>query len=271
MPVRKFDEPSMVRYAIGACGVTGAVTMAALVKLDGTVTEEEVEIEEGVFENIKVARGLETGALITAVDAALGEAGKFYAFDFEPAEEANGNFTLYRNGRSNGPLTKPYGNIWALVVVQKVAGEAFPTFYVYRFDTASWVGPITGDTEIKDAPVNPGGFIQHGQWGGGEQLVGARYAAAAIWNRVLTEAEVKSLASVASLDKWLALAPVGQWMYFQANVAEAVADLTGNGANQVLRENTSVVAEEPPIPYFSSASSPGSQFPLSRCNPIRYY
>lgn len=258
MACRKFGDNSKVVCKIGACGITGDVSFAALVLLDGTVVhhKEEVPIEEefpvGSEEYIIIGYetveydtypGVEVGSMISAVSAAKAEAGSFYDFQIE-----GGKLEIYRSGASREIEIKPYGNRWALLFATKATGTTKAKLYAYRFDTKTLVGPIEGATAISDAASNVGGFIQLGQWNGGEQLRGL-YAAGAMWNRVLTKAEIEELISASYLEQWLTKTPKGMWLFNQTSLETAVKDITGNGADQVERVGTELSAEVPPIPY----------------------
>jgi len=286
MACRKFTEGSKVLCKIGACGVTGAVSFAALVKLDGTVkhVKEEVPIEEFNeeteeweiigYETIEreEAPGLERGSMVSALDSAKTNPGSFYDFQVE-----GGKLEIFRSGASREIEVKPYGDIWALFFGTKTGGEAKAKLYAYRFDTKTLVGPVEGVGAIKDAAANVGGFINLGQWGSGEQLRGLG-AALAVWSKVLTKTEIEELTAATYLEQWLTKTPVGYWDFRQTSLAEKVLDQTGNGADQIELAGTELSAEKPPIPYTKAEAEEGkggggssgtNGRALSRCcNPI---
>jgi|GEM_PF-4070656 len=231
--VRKFSTSSVIRCSLGACGVTGAVSFAAIVKLENTTV----------------------GSMVSAVNASKANAGSFYDFQVE-----GGELEIYRSVPSRKILMSPYLNIWALLAATKVAGSAKAQLYAYRFDTKTWVNE-EGAGAIADAAENPGGYIQLGQWNNTEQL-NALYAAGAMWSKVLSKAEIEELATVKAIEAWLSKSPVGMWMFNQESVEETVKDLTGNGANQLERTGTSVSEEAPPIPYAASGSAGDSRLLL---------
>lgn len=222
--VRKFVFPSVIRCSIGACGVTGAASFAAIVKLENT----------------------NVGCMISAVNSSKTAGTNYYDFQVE-----GGELEIWRGGVPSRKIAMaPYLNVWALLAATKAAGTAKVQLYAYRFDTGAWVNE-EGSNAIVDALANPGGFIQLGQWNAQEQLTGL-YAAGAVWDRVLAKTEIEGLATVSSIKAWLDRAPVGMWMFDQSSVAETVNDLTGNGANQVELTGTSVSGESPPIPYVAA-------------------
>jgi hypothetical protein len=231
--VRKFTPSSVVRCSLGACGVTGAVSFAAIVKLENTFN----------------------GCMISAVNSSKASPTSFYDFQVE-----GGELEIYREGASRKITMSPYLGIWALLAATKAAGTAKAQLYAYRFDTKAWVNE-EGAFAIADAAANPGGYIQLGMWESGEPL-NALYAAGAMWNKVLSKAEIEELAAVKSIESWLGKSPVGMWMFNQASVEETVKDLTGNGANQVERTGTTVSEENPPIPYIATGSRSGARLRL---------
>lgn len=136
---------------------------------------------------------------------------------------------------------------WGIFVATKPSGTSKVTYYYYSFKTKKWE-----IIESSGTNVNPGGAgnqirIMHFV----EETWGGDVAAVAVWNAVLSTAEVESLAKAKSIESWLTSpkVPVALWMFEQNEVSEAINDQTGNGANQSAIEGTSVVAEAPPIPY----------------------
>ena len=70
-------------------------------------------------------------------------------------------------------------------------------------------------------------------------------AAAAVWDRVLTDAD-RSAVSLDGSDGWLASNPVALWDLGQTAVDEGVVDLTANGADETELDGTSVAIEDVP-------------------------
>ena len=68
---------------------------------------------------------------------------------------------------------------------------------------------------------------------------------AAAWKRAISLGEQLQL--LISQARWLSLGPEGMWRFDQENVAVPVVDLR-DGAHQVARVGTAVVAEDGPIP-----------------------
>jgi hypothetical protein len=99
---------------------------------------------------------------------------------------------------------------------------------------------------------------------GGSLLLGASeygagssldWAAFGEWNSFLSEAAVEDLGGVAALADWHDAEGADHLLMFdQASVATAVTDYTGNGADQTAITGTSVLEEDPPIPYEAGAA-----------------
>lgn len=172
------------------------------------------------------------------------EANQFSSLGREP------DLHWYPSGQNAATFTPP-NNEWVIVVATKTAGSTKAKYWYYRFSTGLWASSESSAAFTSLRNVVPVEF-QLGRWNGvgSEQFTG-RYAAAAVFNYSLSEAEVKALATATSIQGWLAIGtgPKALWTFNQNLVTEEVKDLTGGGANEISREGTTVAAEEPPIPY----------------------
>lgn len=221
MPVRSFASGSVVRTAVGAADTPGAMTYAALVAFGATEASQW---------------------MIARQNASHSGAGTWESLGREP------EIHFYPSGLDAG-FTCPT-NEWVIVVAVKAAGVSKAVYYYYRFGTGTWSSGESTATYTSQYGGVPAEF-QLGRWNSGEQFVG-RYAAAMVLDKALSEAEVKALVTVGSINDWLAIGPKALWTFDQVSVAEPVSDITGNGAGQISIEGTTVVAEEPPIPYRSA-------------------
>ncbi|MFF0867620.1 hypothetical protein ACFYUV_38065 [Nonomuraea sp. NPDC003560] len=129
---------------------------------------------------------------------------------------------------------------WVLVAATKAAGSATPRMHKYVYSTGAWTHQ-DGSAAIADA----------GPVGGGTAFFGSAsdsdIAAVGIWDRVLSDGEVESLAH--SLVAWSASAPVGMWVLDQADTAQTVPDWTGRGGQQNSITGTIVATSSAPIGY----------------------
>lgn len=221
MPVRKFEGASRVRCAVGACALKGPVSFITLARLKKTTV----------------------GSFVSGAKAGGGLPGSFYDFQVEGSL-----LEIYKNGGSRAISTTELGEVWCVFAGTKVSGVAPAQLHVYRLDTKTWQH-ATGVGEINN-PTESAEEIRLGQWGTSEQFEGL-YAASAMYDKVLTQAEIEELATAPSLEAWLSKGPVGMWMFNQSSTAEPVQDITGKGANQTELLGTTVENVEPPIPYKS--------------------
>lgn len=231
MSVRKFNGSSdYLRFAQGAAGITGAVTIAILVRLEGDGTSRDLF-------NWHNSTGSGNG-----YDLFLDTSNKLHLYDGVSTDTASSFTCLASEG-------------WLLLVVTKASGSAKPVFYKYRFSNTT-LSTATGAANLANSGSVTGGTIRIGEYEGGFFTKGI-YAAAAAFNAALTEAQVKALYGVATLGAWktVEVAPKGLWFFSQGSVTEEVKDETGGGANQSARSGTSVVGEEPPIPYKSGGKA----------------
>lgn len=218
MPVRNFAAGGVVRTAVGLADTPGAMTYVAFVSF-GSVGGSQWMI---------------------ARQSASHTSGTTWAsLGREP------EIHFYPSGQDAG-FTCPTSE-WVLVAGTKAAGASKAKYYYYRFSSGTWNSGESTETYTSAYGGTPAEF-QLGRWNSTEQFTG-KYAAAMVFDRELSEAEVKALVSVNAITDWLGLAPKALWTFDQLSVEEEVKDITGNGANQTTIEGTTVLAEEPPIPY----------------------
>jgi Concanavalin A-like lectin/glucanases superfamily len=222
MPIRHFNgESDELLVSIGACNLTGAFTIAALVRFGN----------KGTFADIVTNRESGGGARII-----------FYRSNTNKA-------TTWINGTNSEVGAEIAEGSWYIVVVSKASGSVKPTIHLQKVG-AAWAH-TEGSAALANAASMTGGHIALGQveTGSGEAFKGD-IAAVAEWTSALSNAEVEALGSVSTLSEWgTAKGAAGLWLFNQASVTEEVKDQTGNGANQSGRTGTTAIAEEPPIPY----------------------
>jgi hypothetical protein len=156
-----------------------------------------------------------------------------------------GNLLFYKSGGSVGPATS--STAWRLYVGTKATGEVKPKFYIYDFALEEWVADeVLGSVAMGDSPEEPPEHLVFGVWGtaGSEQFRG-RMAAAAVYKRELSKAEVHSLITLGSVSEWLTTSPDGLWRFDET----LPADLTGGGADATETPNTELLEETLPFPY----------------------
>ena len=142
---------------------------------------------------------------------------------------------------------------WALLVVTKATGTVKPRFHLWKSgswshaDVTATLADYAGETQTN---VRLGRFLTYNDWFRGD------IAAAAHWaSKALSDAECEALVTAGSLEGWAGKSPSGLWLFNQVSLSEEVKDKTANGANQTSRSGTTVVAEQPPIPYVAAAGA----------------
>lgn len=153
------------------------------------------------------------------------------------------NFGITAGALSTFTLTAADG--WVLIVGSKATGTVAPRLSKYVFSSNTWTHENGGST-LADNTISPGGSgtIRFGQ-DTASRFFGGDMAAAACWNRALTDAERELLPH--SLAMWLGLVPDAFWVFDQAAVTQALYDLTGGGANESSRTGTAVSTTSVPV------------------------
>lgn len=136
-----------------------------------------------------------------------------------------------------------------LIVCRKPAGVTKVLWEIYDFSTKEWTRE-EGEFEIGNPTSQAEGVIVFGEFAVDEESISAAYTVVYEWNKLLSKAEVEALFAKEFTDDWLATEPVAAWSFGQRTVKTPVVDLTGNGADQIEIQGTTVIGgEHPPIPY----------------------
>lgn len=138
---------------------------------------------------------------------------------------------------------------WCMLGWSKPAGTAALRGHKYAYGTNTWTH-ANGDNASNPTASGAGGTVTIGEsdtdfWGGD-------ILACAIWDRELTDAEIETLPF--SLVNWYARSPNGLWLLNQSLTTQAVADLTGGGANQSGLSGSSVASTS--VPGFNYGDGP---------------
>jgi len=133
---------------------------------------------------------------------------------------------------------------WVLIAASKASGTATPRFHKYVYSTNAWTHEDGGGTEGNNGA--PSGDAYVGNYVNFDAGMRGDIAVAGIWNVVLTDAQVESLAF--TLAGWFAAAqPKGLWVLDQNSTAQNVMDLSGGGAILNARIGTSVSTSSVPV------------------------
>lgn len=219
MPVRRFDATDdQIGAALGGCNLGGSTYSVAV---------------------LARPRAAEEASLVQFRDS---KAGEQVEFGWDPNRKP---YLWTPSASAEGTeIATPALNKWGLWAVTKASGSAKPTWHFYDF--SSWEHKEDGSS-VGNAPSLAGGSILlRGNYEFGE----CDLAAIAVWKASLSNSQIEALAAAEALEDWIALnGPVAVWLFDQESVSEAVNDRTAGGANQTARTGTTVVEEEPPIPY----------------------
>lgn len=222
--VRRFtgSDGDNIRAAIGNCNISGAVTIAGLVKP-------------------RTAQYRTWLNLLSSTEAGIG-----YAL----GQDSPTYGTLW-NGSTEDHSPAGFYELdeWTLIAVSKASGSQPVSWSRYNFSTDTWTHDNPGS--LSDASPVPGGFVEIGAYEGGSNPT-ADFAALAIWNTNLSTGQIETLVD-GSLEEWDDLNPSGLWLFNQISLYdEVLEDLTGGGADEAVRSGTSLLLETPPIPYKAS-------------------
>src|SRR5688572_6807751 len=212
MTARSFDgADDEIRTAIGNCSITGAISMMAIIRRNGTGYNS-------IF-------GTHTsgGSGSNTLEIVDNSGGSANSIDFNGAVTTAGI-----------TITNAMG--WLLVGVTKPTGTSVYRLHKYTFSTKVWIHADAGFGVATGASA-AGGTVRFGEWQDVDDFAGWMQRAA-MWSRELTDAEVEMLAS--GLGGWFATRPAGLWDFSQAATGQALRDLTGGGADQTTIAGTTV-------------------------------
>lgn len=231
MPVRNLNinkTTNWVRTAIGKADPAGAFTVAGLVKV-GPAPRQPLWFRIKSFLEFEELNWSEPELEYEAA-----------GIRFLPGGQSN--FEIPRDGH------------WRLVVFVRPASGEKCKYYIYDFTTKAWtIKEDAAISNITHVGVPTGCMFLGGNGASFEQEL---RAAVAVFNTAFTQAEAEALKALASLEDWVTKAPLALWLFNQKEASEPLIDLTGNGADEVERHGTAVVAEEPPIPYTTVSVKP---------------
>lgn len=221
---RSFDGvDDKIVTSIGGCDLTGAFTMAVLVKRTDDTTAD---------------------TLIAQRTSADGNAGKLYIHATLGVGLQTGSSQSYGANplRNFGPADG-----WVLCGVTKAAGNVAPRLHVRRAN-GSWHHEA-GTTALADLPSQAGGSLSFGTIASNLDPFRGAMAVAGEWTVALTDAQFEELGANQKTADWAnnsGGAPAGLWDFNQDATTTPVNDLTPGGANQTSIIGTTVSTDGPP-------------------------
>jgi hypothetical protein len=171
-------------------------------------------------------------------------------------------FTLANSSLTTFNLT---AGTWYLIVARKATGTAAPRFSIRDMSTGIWSHGV-GGTALADwtAPGASGTVrfnnANSSDWFNGKVVVRAAWSNSLPWSADTTgDAAIEAAGLHTAAQNWLDNSPDAMWRFNQAEVATAVEDDTGGGADQTAIAGTTVVTgDDPPDFDFSLGGAPAA-------------
>jgi hypothetical protein len=181
------------------------------------------------------------GDVLSIADGSAALAANLVAF-------ADGTLAYYGNGvgLAISDLTVTTSSGWVLIAVSKPTGTEAPTWRRYVYSTDTWTHETDDETVADGTAPGGSGTVRIGASYDATSFFNGEIAAAAIYNRILTQAEIENLAH--SLGGWRDAGPAAMWVLDQSATSQAVKDWVG-AANQTALTGTSVATASSPIGY----------------------
>jgi hypothetical protein len=209
---RLFDGvDDQVQWSIGGCNLTGALTLACVIKLDAGVSWQSY----------------------------LGNDHATTGSDLAMSRWSTGEIGMVRGGGAGGAskaITHSSSDGWMLIAVTKASGTTTPTFHKYPIGGSPT--HTAGDSTL--ATFSTQATVVFGQIDGADFFKGRLFACAE-FATALSNADIESLVTTFTRTNWLAKGAVGLW---DENDAFAT-DHTGNGASRTLLTGTTDDADDP--------------------------
>lgn len=176
-------------------------------------------------------------------------AGLNWEFGILPTDATAPDELTFWNGSvsSDSPLKLSAADGWAILACSKATGTVAPRMHRYLFSTNTWTHDATGIAVAN--PTAPATSMFIGSGGSFGDNMKGDISLAAVWNVVLTDAQIESLAG--AVNAWFAVQPKALWIVDQAATAQKVVDLTGGGANQSALSGTAIGTVSVPGPAYA--------------------
>jgi hypothetical protein len=224
MAVRTFNgSTDFVRTSIGGLSAATYGTYAAIFKVDDTA----------------VAR-----SLFVFLDSGQ-------SFLWHPYQVSNSDLMVFHGNTDSRTAAIPQG-VWVTMVVRKVTGSALPRFSHYNHNTTTWTHQL-GDATSGDGTAPTSGFINTATDGSASEpwdgaiAVTAGWSNTVVWSADTTgDAQIEAAGLEVSLQNWVDQSP-DMLIPWNPTVGAGIADISGNGANQVaISGTTQTVGDDPP-------------------------
>lgn len=234
MAVRVFDGvDDEVRFPItAATNLTGAFTLAAVVKLTGTPGWESVISNHDSGEVAKADMELGPSTPNTNISCAVNH--------------------LTRQST----LAVTVANGWLICVVTKAAGTTTSRAHRFIFG-GSWAHGDTSGGPDGNAGTQTGGTIRLGEWEDTDDLTG-KLAVCAEWSVALSDAEVEALSANLRTTDWLNHAVSPAWVV-EPGQNTPVEDMVGSSDSSVINGTTIDTGDDPAGWVFGVTAAVGNR------------
>ncbi|HEU4543052.1 MAG TPA: hypothetical protein VFR23_18115 [Jiangellaceae bacterium] len=135
---------------------------------------------------------------------------------------------IQNDGAGPSSMSVTTSDGWVVIGYSKAAGTATARFHKYGYAANSW-SHVNGDaTQADGSAGGASGKAKFGTYNGGADRLNGDIVMAGVWNSVLTDTQIETLAH--SLQAWYSLAPSALWMLDQSFVTIAGSFPTASGA-----------------------------------------
>lgn len=227
LPVRSFDGASVIRCSPGSADITGAWSVAAVLRSEATGVQSVLQGHDSDSSPVGYALEVNDSLRIGAYAAGGGWNEPWSPVDWLP------------------------NDAFGFVAVTKATGDAYPTFWRFDFATRRWQPSVAPSRLMNPPSFGTSGYVYFGQYNldTGYHFEGD-LAAVAVWAAELSEATLDQLAAAPSMAGWAGVAsPRALWLFDQTSTSTLVSDLVGS-AHEIDHLGTSVsFTTDLPIPY----------------------
>ena len=225
MPANFDGTNDSITLSIGACGVAGPFTFAALFRATAFSATDRAIVGVG-------AGGTATSWLV--LSGTTGKVGYY----------TNGG------GTAAGSTALSTGK-WYIVAASKATGTAAPRIH-YHDMTSPGTWTHENGSNLPDGSSASGGSIKIGEDTGGNKDFNGDIAAIAIWKRSLSDDEVEKLEG--GLLFWGEMNPDCWAVLDQDTTTQKVVDLSGNGSNESARSGSTTSSLSAPLGWGDDVS-----------------
>lgn len=157
---------------------------------------------------------------------------------------------------------------WQVLGMTKDVGFVQPRMHRKRLGSGSWTHSSPGASVASSSAGDPAVNIRLARFGNDAitERTAMRVAVAAIWQRVLSDAEYETIETAASTAAIMALSPDWVVELNQTDVTTTILDLTSGNGDQTVRVGTTIVTTDDPAWTFLTFPTTGILDNFDRAN-----